>query len=133
MIKHILCAVDTTGEADVILQKASALAEQLSAKLSLITVIEYQMLPKDYQKELEADVIPRLDKLGEDYSIPKKRRHVKFGQSYGQICGLAQDKACDLIIIGSHAKKGLKKLIMGSTANGVMQQAPCDVFLIKMQ
>jgi len=99
--------------------------------LSIITVIEYAILPKDYQQELENTVIPKFDAFGEKYGIPKKRRHVKFGQSYGQICDVAKEKDMDLIIIGSHAKKGLQ-LLMGSTANGVMQQAPCDVFLIKM-
>ncbi len=131
MIKHILCSVDTSGEADIILQKAVKLAKIHEAKLSLITVIEYSFLPKDYQKKLKAEVIPKLNRLGEKYSIAKRQRYVKFGKSYTHICDLAEKKEVDLIVLGSHSKKGLQA-VMGSTANGVIQRAPCDVFLIKM-
>ena len=44
---------------------------------------------------------------------------------------MAEKKHADLIILGTHSKKGLQALI-GSTANGVVNYAKCDVSLIKV-
>ncbi|MBL4826438.1 MAG: universal stress protein [Spongiibacteraceae bacterium] len=44
---------------------------------------------------------------------------------------LAEKKKADLIIIGTHSKKGIHSLI-GSTANGVVNHAKCDVSLVKI-
>lgn len=56
---------------------------------------------------------------------------IKFGKPYEQICMLAEKKNADLIILGTHSKKGLHALI-GSTANTVTNYAKCDVSLIKI-
>ena len=130
-MKTILCAVDMSGETDIIVEKAVSLAEQLNAKVLLVTVIEKGLIPKDYQKALEAEVFPKFEELGDKYSISKKKRHIVFGKSYDSICNLASEKKADLIVLGSHAKRGLQALV-GSTANGVMHRAPCDIYLVKM-
>jgi universal stress protein A len=131
MYKNILCAIDVTPESDVILTKASELAKQYGAKLSLVHIIEYRVLPQDYQKKLEQDVKPVIDEMSEKYQIKKKNCFIKFGQSYTNICDLAQELSTDLVVLGSHGKHGVQ-VLLGSTANGVMQKAQCDVLLVKM-
>ncbi len=130
MYKNILCAVDITPEGDAVLNKASLLAEKNNATLYVVHVIEYSFFPKDYQKELEDDVSPKINKLAKKYSVHKKNCYIKFGQGYREICELAEKKDCDLIILGNHSKSGIQAL-MGSTANAVIQHAVCDVLLIK--
>jgi universal stress protein A len=63
--------------------------------------------------------------------IPKEDVIIKFGKPYEQICMLAEKENADLIILGTHSKKGLNALI-GSTANAVANYAKCDVSLIKV-
>lgn len=131
MYNNILCAVDTSAESKKILKKAKELAQQHGANLSLVHAIEYGFLPKDYQKKLKEEVAPLMAKLAAENEIPKKRCFVKFGQSYIMISELAEKLKCDLIVVGSHGKNGLRALL-GSTANGVLQHAKCDVLLFKM-
>ena len=56
---------------------------------------------------------------------------VKVGKPYEQIYLLAEKKNADLIVVGTHSKKGINALI-GSTANGVANYAKCDVILIRI-
>ncbi len=132
MYKNILCAVDTTPEGKIVLNKARLLAEKNSSILSLVHVIEYRIFPKDYQKELEDEISPKINKLAEKFGVTKKNRHIKFGQGYRNICNLAEKKSCDLIVLGNHSKRKVQALL-GSTANAVVQHAKCDVLLVKNQ
>ncbi len=47
------------------------------------------------------------------------------------IIEVAQAKKADLIAIGTHGRRGLKKLLMGSVTSGVIANAPCDVLVVK--
>ncbi len=131
MYKTIVCAIEATKEGKDVLAKAVALSELYGAKLHVINVIPYQLLPKDYQKELKEKIIPKMTKITSSFGISKKFSGVKFGKPYEQICELADKKKADLIILGTHSKKGIKAFI-GSTANGVVNHASCDVTLFKV-
>ena len=48
-----------------------------------------------------------------------------------EIINIVKSKKSDLIVIGSHGRLGLNKLILGSVANGVAQQAKCSVMVVK--
>ena len=48
-----------------------------------------------------------------------------------EIVNFAKSKKFDLIVMGSHGRTGLNKLILGSVANGVAQQAKCSVMVVK--
>jgi len=131
MYKNILCAVDVTSEGSAILEKAHALSLQYEAELSIVHVIEYTFLPKDYQKKLKQEVLPKVQEMADMYGIKKRNRFVKFGQSYSEICKIEEKHNIDLVVIGSHGKHGIKALL-GSTANAVLQQTKCDVLLVKL-
>lgn len=47
------------------------------------------------------------------------------------IVNLAQQRNCDLIVLGSHGKQGWKRLVEGSTAELVVRRAPCPVLVVK--
>ncbi len=131
MYKIIICAIEASDEGREILSKAFNLAQLHNSKLFVTHIIPHTLLPKDYQKELETNVSPEIDSITSLLGIPKKNVTVKFGKPYEQICMLAEKKNADLIIIGTHSKKGLNALI-GSTANAVANYAKCDVSLIKV-
>ena len=65
------------------------------------------------------------------FDIPKKNCFIKVGKPYEVICKEAEKYKVDLILLGTHSKKGLKSVI-GSTATGVANHAKCDVSLIRM-
>ncbi len=131
MYNTIICAIEASKEGEKVLKKAYEFAQLCDAKLYVTHVIPYTLLPKDYQKELKENALPKLESITESLNIPHKNVSVKFGKPYEQVCALAEKKKADLIILGTHSKKGLHALI-GSTANGVANHAKCDVSLIKI-
>ena len=131
MYKTIICAIEASDEGKEILEKAMNIAKLYDAKLIVAHTISYTLLPKDYQKELEEKVLPEIESITLSLDIPKSNVKIKFGKPYEQICMLAEKENADLIILGTHSKKGLHALI-GSTANAVANYAKCDVSLIKI-
>ncbi len=131
MYNTIVCAIEASEEGKEILAKAHEFSKIHQAKLFVIHVIPYSLLPKDYQKELKESAIPEVEAITASFDIPKKNVSIKFGKPYEQVCALAEKKHADLIILGTHSKKGLNALI-GSTANAVANHAKCDVSLIKI-
>jgi len=131
MYTTIICAIEASDEGKEILSKAYELSKLYKAKLFITHIIPYTLLPKDYQKELKENVLPEIESMILPLGIAKKNVAIKFGKPYEQICMLAEKKNADLIILGTHSKKGLHALI-GSTANTVTNYAKCDVSLIKI-
>ncbi|MBU2881895.1 universal stress protein [Psychrosphaera sp. B3R10] len=131
MYKTIVCAIEASDEGENVLAKAHQFAQLCNAKLYVTNVISYSLLPKDYQKEFKEKTLPTINAMTDKLGISQKNVSVKFGKPYEQICTLAEKKNADLIILGTHSKKGLHALI-GSTANGVANYAKCDVSLIKI-
>lgn len=131
MYKTIICAIEASEEGKQVLSKAYEFSQICNSKLFVTHIIQYTLLPKDYQKELKENVLPEIETITLSLGIPKKNVTIKFGKPYEQICMLAEKNNADLIILGTHSKKGIHALI-GSTANGVANYAKCDVSLIKI-
>ena len=47
------------------------------------------------------------------------------------VCRVAQDRECDLIVVGSRGLTGFKRLMLGSISNAVAAKAPCPVMVVK--
>lgn len=131
MYKTIICAIEATSEGKQVLAKAVEMAKFYESKLFVMHVLPYKVLPKDYQKELKDKIYPKIEELCAGFKIPKKQRLVKVGKPYELICNEAIKKKADLIMLGTHSKKGIQALI-GSTANGVANYAHCDVTLVRI-
>ena len=131
MYKTIICAIEINNEGKKVLSKAQEVASNFGGKLIVVNVLPYALLPKDYQKELKEKAIPEFNKFVSESEISKKNSVLKVGKPYEVICDVAKKKQADLIILGTHSKKGLQSLI-GSTATGVANNASCDVSLVRI-
>jgi nucleotide-binding universal stress UspA family protein len=56
---------------------------------------------------------------------------LRIGSPYDEIVSTAKEIGADLIVIGSHGRAGLERLLVGSTAERVVQYAPCPVLVVK--
>ena len=141
---HVLVAIDSTDEADQVLEVATFIASQSEAKLSLISVVE--PVNQVYSGfDITAVVAPGLDLQAEAYnqrqqtlaekadelSVDGENVHVLIGQPARSIRDTAAELGADLIVIGSHGRHGLG-LLLGSTANGVLHGTPCDVYVVRI-
>ncbi|MGH1463138.1 MAG: universal stress protein [Neptuniibacter sp.] len=136
----ILLALDLSLESEQLQEKAKAIAVANNAELNLIHVIEPLSfayggdVPVDLstiQDQLDAHAEKKLKSYAEQLGFPVKDLLVVTGHTETEIHRVAQEKGIDLIIIGSHGRHGLS-LLLGSTANGVLHGANCDVLAVRV-
>jgi nucleotide-binding universal stress UspA family protein len=65
-----------------------------------------------------------------DPGIPVEHQML-LGNPVAEILRLAGERSCDLIVMGTHGRRGLGRLLMGSVAEQVVRQAPCLVLTLK--
>ncbi len=140
--QHILLATDLhPNGGDLVIHRASQIAQQHQAQLSIIHVVEHlsaygmaQAYPAviSVEQELVQEAKEELTKLTEKYQIKPMNVLVEIGSPKILIIEAAKKYHADLIIVGSHGRHGLS-LLLGSTANAVLHHAPCDVLAIRLQ
>ena len=74
----------------------------------------------------------RLQKLAEELGVDQSECFVSQGSTQREILHLAVERNVDLIVIGSHGREGIQRLL-GSTANAVLHGAPCDVLAVRIK
>jgi universal stress protein A len=143
--KNLLAAIDLTEEAPEILDAAHQMALLHGAGLSVITVIRpltyaytgmetatMGQAVMNFEVEAQAVAKRRLAELCAPVNVPEERCHIVFGSPAQEIKAHARAMKADLIVVGSHGRRGLG-LLLGSTANGVLHGADCDVLTIRIR
>lgn len=141
--KHILLAIDFFEQFDSVIDRAKNLAELYQAKLSIIHVVD--SLPiidagygsdvpfnLDLTAELMDEAKKRLADISKKLLIAEDGQWLEMGSPKSEIVRVAEENNVDLIVVGSHGRHGLA-LLLGSTANGVLHYAPCDVLAVRLQ
>lgn len=139
--QHILIGIDLSAESKAVATRAAALAKAFSSKISIIHVIEPLSfayggdLPLDFsnvQEEIQHQAKKQLVKISEELDIPTERQHLVLGRPEKEIRAHAESENVDLIIVGSHGRHGFA-LLLGSTSNGVLHGAKCDVLAVHVE
>jgi len=61
----------------------------------------------------------------------RMERRLEQGDATTEILRVAREESADLIVMGTHGRTGLGRLLMGSVAEQVMRRAPCPVLTVK--
>ena len=141
--QHILLAADFSEHGDNVAQKARYLANKYQAKFSIIHIVDNLPITDttygpvipfdiDLNEELMNAAKRRLSELGKSLAIPDDRQFLEMGSAKLEIVATAEEQHVDLIVVGSHGRHGLA-LLLGSTANGVLHHAKCDVLAVRIQ
>jgi len=141
LYRHIIVGLDLSDEAPEVLAKSVALAQACNAKLSMAHVIEPITfayggdMPVDLsevQEQLQIKAEQELQRLAGMIDFPVQQEHVLVGQPATELHYLAKQQNADLIIVGSHGRKGFA-LLLGSTSNSVLHGANCDVLAVRVK
>ncbi len=136
--RHILVALDLSPESKVVVDRVKNNLAESEAKITLVHVLEPLSfiyggdIPIDLselQEQMEKQAVDRLKEAGEALNVAAEDQHVIIGQPAHEIQDFARKLEADLIVMGTHGRHGLAR-IFGSTANGVLHGAPCDVFAV---
>jgi len=138
--KKILVAVDLSEESAMVAKRAASVASGADADLHVIHVIEPLSfayggdIPMDFsgiQDEIHQQAAQQLLRFGKTQGIGEDRQHIVLGRPEVEIHSKAEEMGADLIVVGSHGRYGLA-LLMGSTANGILHGASCDVLAVRV-
>ncbi|MBI2790470.1 MAG: universal stress protein [Gammaproteobacteria bacterium] len=137
--KRILLAVDLRVTHDVYtISRAIDLAKESKASLNIIHVMEpiyaygsvQGQTMVDLEKKIAEDARKAFQDLASGYDISADKLLLEIGAPKTVIVEVAKKLNVDLIIVGAHSKHGLQALL-GSTADGVISQAHCDVLTVR--
>ncbi|HCF61915.1 MAG TPA: universal stress protein, partial [Myxococcales bacterium] len=62
---------------------------------------------------------------------PEVTTHAASGVAYAEIVRFAEEQACDLIVMGTHGRTAVHRMLVGSTAERVVRHAPCPVLTVR--
>jgi nucleotide-binding universal stress UspA family protein len=136
-IRTILHPTDFSDRADCALRVACALARDYAARLVIVHVIpppvavygEVVALPEPWEERHEVE--DRLQRLAVPDAGIQLERRVCEGDPVTEILTSAADCHADLIVLGTHGRTGLGRLLMGSVAEEVLRRAACPVLTVR--
>jgi nucleotide-binding universal stress UspA family protein len=144
-VKNVLIATDFSECSEVALTYARALARQFAARLHVIHVVEASMAGRfevggyvtaipAIQAGLEESESTRLEALISDEDrrdLAAKPELVMLQPPAQAIVEYAARERIDLIVVGTHGRRGLAHMVLGSVAERVVRTAPCPVLTVR--
>ena len=144
-IRSILLPTDFSDCGNYALSYAASLARTFGASIICVHVIE-PMVPTvgysgmteplpiaDITEQLEDSVERELPKLAEREEVAglKVEEMIVHGEAASEIVRVAKERNVDLIVVSSHGRTGLGRILFGSTAEAVVRHASCPVLVVK--
>lgn len=131
-IQRILCPVDFSPVSAKALAYAERLAAGSRAELVLLHAFDVPASHTyaDIQNPSDPAVRQQLEGLPLSLAATKPVRVLHAGPPGEVICWLAEQSACDLVVMGTHGRTGLKHLLLGSVAEYVVRHARCPVLTV---
>jgi len=126
--KKILLAVDGSRYSDTAATTVMSLAKHLHASVLIVSVVYSEHQEKRYSEATEE--ITRVDNFLTQEGISTEGR-VLSGRPAEAIVEVANAKGVDLIVMGSHGRTGLDRVLLGSVSDRVIGYAECAVLVVK--
>jgi len=139
-VRNILVPVDFSDASMDALRHAKELALTYGAQITLLHAVEEVIYPSAYGIEPASlpgpRVIDRVEKnLAEVARTQIGYEHVvveaEVGYAPSTIIGYAEEKEVDLVVIATHGRTGLERMLLGSVAERVVRQSPAPAFVVK--
>jgi len=142
IFKNILVPYDGTSFSNRAFRKALDIAKKDNSKITIFTVIEGEYSAIMGYSKINPQVIKKQQSAAKKYIYKLESSAKNSGVSITvkikqgtkivkEILDFAKSKKFNLIVMGSHGRTGINKLILGSVSNGVVQQAKCSVMVVK--
>ncbi|MCV0372853.1 MAG: universal stress protein [Nitrosarchaeum sp.] len=143
MFTNILVPFDLSNQSIHAFKTALNLAKKYNSKITILTCLEgdawhhkfYDSRADDElikkQKKVALSHITKLEILAKKENISIKSQIIKSASVVKDIVSFSKSRKIDLIVMGSHGRTGIDKLILGSIANGVTQKSSCPVLIVK--
>ncbi len=147
MYKHILISTDGSELAQKGVDHGLSLAKALGSKVTLITVTEpfpvptggaaWVVTPADIdgyaadRKRFAEEILAPQKEAAEKLGLAVEAVHVPDARAAAAILEAVPQTGCDLIVMGSHGRRGVKRLILGSQAAEVVSSSSVPVLIVR--
>ena len=145
MYKHILIPTDGSELSEDAILKGVSVAKSMSATVTGVTVsppfhifavdpLIVTDTPVQYERDCNARAAKYLavmEKAAKTAGVPYEGTHVFHDQPYEAIIDLAAKKGCDLIVMASHGRRGMKALVLGSETTKVLTHSKIPVLVCR--
>jgi nucleotide-binding universal stress UspA family protein len=139
--RNILVPIDLDDSAAQVLDYAVALAAKLDAKLHALHVVPWPLLgaevPIAVTEASMDDILKGKQQAFDDLIAAHTAKlslgsaMLKTGDARTAILAAAVELRADLIVMGTHGRRGVSRLVLGSVAESVARTAPCPVLLVR--
>ena len=133
----ILVPTDFSTASDAALPHAEALAKQKSASLLILHVEEtplaygggelYYGLPEPTSER----ILAMLEQVRPSDPTVAFTHRLTMGDPAGEIVRIAAEEGAEMIVLGTHGRSGMTRMLMGSVAEAVVRRAPCPVLVYR--
>lgn len=146
-LRLILIALDATDEAEEVLEGATSLDPRGAADFRVIAVIPPLMSGvsgmdgaafaaswplRDMEETIAQETTKNIRERAAAFGIEPEKVTTRIGRPAVEIKAYAEEIDADLVVLGSHGRHGVTGMILGSTANGVLHDCPCDVLTVRV-
>lgn len=140
--RKIVVATDFSTQAERAVEYAVELARRFDASVHLVHGFMVPLMPgPEAGLPLPADVVTSMEQSAkkglEDTvarygkgSVPMEA-HLKWEDPRHAVVDVANEIKADLVVVGTHGRKGLKRALLGSVAESVVRFAPCPVLTVR--
>ena len=150
MYKHILIPTDGSEVAAKGVEQGLSLAKSLQSRVTVIVVTErfpiyaYNGIaggwipgPEEMarfeagQKETAQEVLGAVEAAAKKMGVPAETVHVPEDYPADAVVETAKSRDCDLIVMSSHGRRGLRKMVLGSQTSQVLAYSPVPVLVVR--
>jgi nucleotide-binding universal stress UspA family protein len=142
--QRILVPVDGSATSNAGLDEAVRLAKLMGARIRLVHVLDANLFGLGFESYV-GDILVMLSEAGAQVLSEAKARVEASGVAVdtfitemfgGRVCDVvvrqAESWKADLIVIGTHGRRGARRLLLGSDAEQIIRSAPVPVLLVRM-
>ena len=144
--QHLLVAIDDSPISYAAVEHAASLAQDLNATITLMSVVAvdpfvgvdfYKVAPAvtDYFMQAESTAQNRPEELKSNLyrqGLQVNSKVIRGMPPSEGIIHVADEVGADLIVMGSHGRKGFQRMVLGSVAQNVLAAAPIPVLIVKV-
>ena len=140
--RHVLVPHDFSDTAQAALDYAVALAGKLQARVTVLHCYELPSYGFPEGVGLTAELVQGIQHASEDglKAVTAKARRpglevaelLRQGPAWSEIDAVARAAKVDLVVMGTHGRKGLSRALLGSVAEKVVRTAPCPVLTVRL-
>jgi nucleotide-binding universal stress UspA family protein len=145
MFKHLLLPTDGSLASEIAIRFAMRFAKEINARVTGVYVIPeyhviaYQFAMAAYTKEqfdiestaLTVEFLAVIEREAKQAGVMCNTEYMVSAQPHEAIIKLATDRECDLIVMASHGRKGVRALLMGSEAQKVLTHSRLPVLVLR--